>query len=278
MGLGKTLTVLSYLNKVKLDQENRDQNEDEEDEDDEAPIKKGSKSKKIMSDDENDEDFEYANREYVKKKATSSKKLVSRDSGKKRLRTLIILPASLLLQWESEIKSKFTENTFKYFIYHGDARKRFAYNMSDYDIVFTTYEIVSREIELVEGKPNNSPLAKTKWKRVILDEAHRIKNHQTKANKTICMIKAKYRFALTGTPIHNSINDLFSLVKFLQFKPLDELTLWNYLFASEKFSNKTKAQSTNSAERAHRLDSWLVFLSDYLILRRTKNDKARGKT
>jgi SNF2 family DNA or RNA helicase len=202
-----------------------------------------------------------------------------KETKKKRLRTLIVVPASLLLQWEGEIKSKFVENTFKYYIYHGDSRKKYAYNLGDYDIVFTTYEIVSREIELVEGRANDSPLAKIKWKRVILDEAHRIKNHQTKASKTMCLIKAKYRFALTGTPIHNSINDLYSLVKFLNFVPLDDMKLWNYLFAAEKFGTnlKNKVQTANAVERSKRLDSWLVFLSDYLILRRTKNDTFKGK-
>ena len=121
----------------------------------------------------------------------------------------------------------------------------------------------------------DSPLAKIKWKRIILDEAHRIKNHSTKANKVICALKAKYRIAITGTPIHNSLNDLYSLVKFLHFEPLDQITLWRYVFASETFTSKS-AQNANSLERQKRLDNWMVFLSDYLILRRTKNDKFKG--
>ena len=85
---------------------------------------------------------------------------------------------------------------------------------------------------------NDSPLTRIKWKRIILDEAHRIKNHTTKANKAMCALKAKYRMAITGTPIHNSLNDLYSLVKFLHFSPLDDIGLWKYVFADEKNANK----------------------------------------
>jgi SNF2 family DNA or RNA helicase len=251
MGLGKTLTVLAYLNMCKNNEKEKAKNEGNGDQEDEEE-------------------------EFNSRKMNFAKKHSSQKEAKPRLRTLIIVPASLILQWENEIKSKFTENTFKYYIYHGDNRKRTAYNLGDYDIVFSTYEIVSREIELIEGVPNDSQLARIKWKRIILDEAHRIKNHTTKANKTACLLKAKYRFALTGTPIHNSINDLYSLVKFLQFDPLSEFGLWGYIFAAEKFKGKTKQQSANAVEREKRLGSWLIFLSDYLILRRTKNDTFKG--
>ena len=117
-------------------------------------------------------------------------------------------------------------------------------------------------------------MAKIKWKRVILDEAHRIKNHITKANKAICCLRAKYRIALTGTPIHNSLNDLYSLVKFLHFSPLDDFKLWKYAFASESLTG-AKANA-NAIERNKRLNNWMLVLSEYLILRRTKEDKVKG--
>ncbi len=118
-------------------------------------------------------------------------------------------------------------------------------------------------------------MSKIKWKRIILDEAHRIKNHTTKANKAICTLKAKYRIALTGTPIHNSLNDLYSLVKFMNFDPLNDFSLWKYLFASETFSARTRNQ-VQSEEREKRVGTWLQLLADYLILRRTKLDKFPG--
>lgn len=119
----------------------------------------------------------------------------------------------------------------------------------------------------------DSPLARIKWKRIILDEAHRIKNHNTKASKVCSAIKARYRIAITGTPIHNSINDLYSLTKYLNFEPLDDFVLWKYLFASEQV---TKAQTKNNEIREKRCSQWILLLSEYLILRRTKADKIKG--
>ena len=152
--------------------------------------------------------------------------------------------------------------------------------MDDNDLVFTTYEIVTRECNMFDKEGNeissDSPLAKIKWRRIILDEAHRIKNHSTKCSKVICALQAKYRIAITGTPIHNSLNDLYSLVKFLHFDPLDNFTLWKYTFESSKTTTQTTANTANAIERSKRTDSWTKFLSDYLMLRRTKQDKFKG--
>jgi SNF2 family DNA or RNA helicase len=254
MGLGKTLTILSYLRLVKDKKEKI------------AKLKKKEQTNEEENDDDDDD---------LKTKKIYKKRLTNRVETEK-LKTLIVLPASLLHQWEGEIKSKFDRDAFKYHVYHEANRKKYAYNLDDNDIVFTTYEIVSREIPIdKEGTlmPNDSPLAKITWKRIILDEAHRIKNHTTKANKSICALKAKYRIAITGTPVHNSINDLYSLIKFLHFEPLNDFTLWGYLFAIEKKSNGTGA---NNAERQKRSNSWIAFLSDYILLRRAKSDKLKG--
>jgi SNF2 family DNA or RNA helicase len=256
MGLGKTLTILSYLKIVKDKKE-----------------KLAKQKKKELENDNEDEDND--DEEDFRTKKIYKKRLTNRIEAE-RLKTLIILPASLLHQWEGEIKSKFERDAFKYHVYHEANRKKYAYNLEDNDIVFSTYEIISREVSIdKEGTlmPNDSPLTKITWKRIILDEAHRIKNHNTKANKSVCALKAKYRIAITGTPVHNSINDLYSLIKFIHFEPLNDFTLWGYLFAIEKKSNGTGA---NSAERQKRSNSWIAFLSDYILLRRGKNDKLKG--
>jgi len=198
----------------------------------------------------------------------------------KRLKTLVVLPASLLHQWQGEIDNKFEKNSFKVHVYHEANRKKHSYNLDDNDIVFTTYEIVSREISVPDKEgvilQSDSPLANIKWKRIILDEAHRIKNHSTKANKAMCLLKAKYRIAITGTPIHNSLNDLYSLIKFLHFDPMNDFGLWKYLFPEDKKQSEAKKQSQVAIEREKRTGHWLKLLSDYLILRRTKKDKFIG--
>ena len=103
------------------------------------------------------------------------------------------------------------------------------------------------------------------WKRVILDEAHMIKNHSTKANQAMCLLKAKYRITMTGTPVHNSLNDLYSQIKFLKFNPLDDFNTWKYYFPS-KLNNERLEDGQES-------DLMLKLLADALILRRTKKDK-----
>lgn len=64
-----------------------------------------------------------------------------------------------------------------------------------------------------------STLYQVEWHRVILDEAHIIKNRTTKASGAVTHLKSKYRWCLTGTPIQNSIHDLFGLIRFLDIKP-----------------------------------------------------------
>ena len=87
----------------------------------------------------------------VKKKATTKRD----ERCVKRLKTLVVLPASLLHQWQGEIQSKFERDCFKIHVYHEADRKKRCYNMDDNDIVFTTYEIVSREISLVDKAGND---------------------------------------------------------------------------------------------------------------------------
>ncbi|KYN21248.1 Transcription termination factor 2 [Trachymyrmex cornetzi] len=88
------------------------------------------------------------------------------------------------------------------------------------DIVITTYNIVSREYK------TNSTLYKIDWKRVILDEAHTIRNHKSQASEAVCGLIASKRWALTGTPIQNKELDLYSLLKFLKCSPFDDLGVW----------------------------------------------------
>ena len=135
MGLGKTLTILSYLKLMK------DRRED------------AMKAKLEDLNQEDDEDVDDDEREIRRKRF--EKKYSSRRALSKPLKTLIILPASLIHQWEGEIKNRFERDTFKYLAYHGNNRNKFSYNLDDYDIVFTTYELVSREVALVDKQGND---------------------------------------------------------------------------------------------------------------------------
>jgi hypothetical protein len=147
MGLGKTLTILAYLRSVKDDKEREQQKRREKEE---KKVKEEKKKKRDDDDDdENDEEL-YDTKRIFKKKYQSKQE----DSDVKRLRTLIILPASLLNQWVGEIKKRFSSDAFKYHTYHDTNRKDRAYNLEDNDIVFTTYEIVSREMDIFDKDGN----------------------------------------------------------------------------------------------------------------------------
>ena len=143
MGLGKTLTILGYLKLTKDIYEKRQlekiQKQEEEDEEEE--------------DDKENDDID--DRKYLKRLKSKKNKL-REEATSKRLKTLIVLPASLLHQWQGEINNKFEKNSFKVHVYHEANRKKYSYNLDDNDIVFTTYEIISREVT-VPDKEGNIP-------------------------------------------------------------------------------------------------------------------------
>ena len=105
--------------------------------------------------------------------------------------------------------------------------------LAKYDIVVTTYGTAESEItkalpesnaktrlddlkaiNLDEIDAKTSPLLSIAWQRVILDEAHQIRNPVTKTAKAICRIRAAKRWAVTGTPIQNAEKDMYSLVRY----------------------------------------------------------------
>jgi SNF2 family DNA or RNA helicase len=90
------------------------------------------------------------------------------------------------------------------------------------------------------------------------------------------LLNSKYRIAMTGTPVQNALTDFFSRVKFLYLDPLNDLKVWKYLFRSEKQQSvvsKPHVVDKKADVRDARYSSWLLILSDTLILRRTKADK-----
>ena len=200
------------------------------------------------------------------------------ENNFKCLKTLIIVPASLLLQWKSEIENRFERNSFNFYLYHGASRKTTSTNLEERDLVFTTYEIVAREVineeEHLLSMQSTSPLQLVKWERIILDEAHRIRNQETQVSGKVCALKSKYRIAMTGTIIQNSLFDFFSLVKFLNVKPLNNKLVWKHVFGSEDAPKVTVPVIDNCLKEKTKLyNQWLLLLSECLILRRLKTDK-----
>uniref|UniRef100_A0A8C7X985 Transcription termination factor 2 n=1 Tax=Oryzias sinensis TaxID=183150 RepID=A0A8C7X985_9TELE len=184
-----------------------------------------------------------------------------------KLGTLIICPASLIHHWKKEIDKRVKSCRLTVYLYHGTNRQKSAKVLADHDVVVTTYSLVSKEIQVQKEDANNpskdpdpeasrsSPLLRVRWTRVILDEAHNIKNPKVQTSMAVCQLRAQARWAITGTPIQNNLLDMYSLLKFLRCSPFDEYKLW-------------KAQVDNGSNRGRER---LNILMKALLLRRTKD-------
>ncbi|KAF8253085.1 hypothetical protein K440DRAFT_643082 [Wilcoxina mikolae CBS 423.85] len=104
-------------------------------------------------------------------------------------------------------------------VYHGQNR----HIDPSADIVLTTYSIITQ----AKHKGSKSPLHAIHWYRIVLDEAHAIRNSATKQSQAVCELSAWRRWCVTGTPIQNSASDIGSLFNFLQYQPLCQKSMFN---------------------------------------------------
>lgn len=137
--------------------------------------------------------------------------------------TLLICPLSTVANWEEQIKSHIKPGTFSYYIYHGSNRIKDARKLADFDLVITTYGSVASEVTArTRGRNGPHPLEEIAWFRVVLDEAHMIREQSTLQFKAICRLQANRRWAVTGTPVQNKLDDLAALLAFIRLKPFDD--------------------------------------------------------
>ncbi|CAL1581631.1 unnamed protein product [Knipowitschia caucasica] len=190
--------------------------------------------------------------------------------------TLIVCPASLVHHWKKEVERHVRPGKLSVYLYHGPNREKKAKILAEHDVVVTTYGLVSKEMPPPKDCAEDggagadagpvarhaSPLLRVSWARIILDEAHNIKNPKVQTSVAVCQLRAGARWAVTGTPIQNNLLDMYSLLKFLRCSPFDEFKLW-------------KAQVDNGSKRGRER---LNILTKTLLLRRTKDQQdATGK-
>lgn len=136
--------------------------------------------------------------------------------------TLLVSPLSTMANWEEQIATHIESESLSYYVYHGGNRTQAIEELSGYDVIITTYAIVANELLGRSRKKERSPLAQINFFRIVLDEAHMIREQSTSQSKAICMLSAQRRWAVTGTPVQNRLDDLGALIKFLRVKPFHE--------------------------------------------------------
>ncbi|KAJ3578806.1 hypothetical protein NPX13_g1763 [Xylaria arbuscula] len=135
--------------------------------------------------------------------------------------TLVITPSHQLIEvWSSEVRKHFTKSTLRIAVFHGSNRAKAESEIADNDIVLTTYNT------LVADQKSGGLLQHIEWFRVVLDEAHYIRNNTSQQFKATCKLTATRRWCLSGTPISNSLEDLRSLLAFLRFRPFSEASFF----------------------------------------------------
>lgn len=143
--------------------------------------------------------------------------------------TLVVAPLALIRQWEIEIKEKVLDShKLRVCVHHGPQRTKRFQDLKQYDVVITTYQILVSEFGNSSDEINGLRVGcfGLHWYRVILDEAHTIKNRNAKATQACYSLRSEYRWCLTGTPMQNNLDELQSLIKFLRIKPYDDLREW----------------------------------------------------
>jgi len=136
--------------------------------------------------------------------------------------TLIMAPVSVMSNWVQQIERHVKKETpLKVLTYHGSNRKKMTHReFSEYDVVVSSYgtlnsECFQRGLKDACRTPSKHGLFSMNWARVVLDEGHTIRNPNTKNALAARNLLATSRWVLTGTPIVNSIKDLYSMIKFL---------------------------------------------------------------
>lgn len=166
--------------------------------------------------------------------------------------SLLVVPTSLLFNWQREVERFAPSLTIYQFT--GPNRTRSVTELINYDIVLTTYGVLRNEIDLLKD---------VRFNFVILDESQTIKNPASKVYRSAVLLKAKHYISLSGTPIENSLTDLWAQLNFLNRGMLGSLRSFREQFITPIEKNKDE-----------KVQDALKRLVEPFIMRRSKQEVA----
>ncbi|CAO1633738.1 unnamed protein product [Sympodiomycopsis kandeliae] len=230
MGLGKTIMVASLLHANRpSDDGNDDQDDNDADDRSRQVEQKGPRQTSLAS-----------------AFASSSRDKRRPSAGRA---TLVIAPMSLVGQWVSEMEKASKPGSLTAMLYYAEGKADLVGRLEggSVDVVVTSYGTLVSEYKRYNDAGGSSasatkvakvaPLYAVDWLRVILDEAHSIRNRTTRNARACHDLMARRRWCLTGSPIVNRLTDLYSLLNFLRVEPWGDFSFFNS-FIGKPFANK----------------------------------------
>lgn len=173
--------------------------------------------------------------------------------------TLLVLPKSLTDNWVNEMKKFAPTLIDKLYWHQGPDRLKEKILIEQNEIIITTYQTLVRD-QLILGQVN--------WQTIICDEAQAIKNPTTSVSKVVKALKNKGRIALTGTPVENTLTELWSIVDFVQPGLLSSLKEFK-----EQYLKPLERNELHYDEVQKKLDKKIKFI----YKRRTKAEELKGQ-
>ena len=171
--------------------------------------------------------------------------------------SLVIAPTALLDNWRQEA-ARFVPAAIKKVAFLRDVPRGREPNLKDYDLVLTSYEMLARR---------DLEMGRIEWKVIVCDEAQKIKNPSTRMSHAAKAMKARFRLAVTGTPVENSLDELWSIADFFQPGMLGALKDFRDRYSAPAILDDDEAREAAADDLIGRLEP--------VLLRRMKADVAK---
>ncbi|XP_019174442.1 PREDICTED: putative SWI/SNF-related matrix-associated actin-dependent regulator of chromatin subfamily A member 3-like 3 isoform X1 [Ipomoea nil] len=178
--------------------------------------------------------------------------------GQWKVWLFIVHPMALLGQWKDELEAHSKPDSISVFVHYGGERSNDPRVIVETDVVLTTYGLLTAAYK---ADAESSIFHEVDWHRIVLDEALTIKSWRTVSARAAFTLSAHCRWCLTGIPLQNNLQDLYSLLCFLHVEPWCNWAWWNKLI---------QRPYENGDQRALKL---IKAILRPLMLRRTKETK-----